>query len=144
MNLPSNPARRACLARLAQLGLGLAAAAAAGPLAGCGGPAPPDPETLLRALAEGLADRQAAARLGEALRRARPELADREATLRQLFGPSRWRDVRAADAPARLREQVRDDFAHGRTFSLQGWLLAVSEARLYALLAPAALRSPRP
>ena len=137
MNAPTDPARRACLARLAQLGLGLVAAAAAGPLAGCGGPAPLDPETLLRALGEGLADRQAAARLGEALRRARPELADREGTLRQLFAPARWRDVQAADAPARLREQVREDFAHGRTLSLQGWLLAASEARLYALLAPA-------
>jgi hypothetical protein len=142
MNSPSDPARRACLARLAQLGLGLVAAAASGPLAGCGGPAPPDPETLLRALGEGLADPQAAARLGAALRRARPELANREDTLRQLFAPARWRHLRAADAPARLREQVREDFAHGRTLSLQGWLLAASEARLYALLVPA-LPSPK-
>ncbi len=137
MNGPTDPARRACLAHLVHLGLGFAAAAAAGPLAGCGGPAPVDPETLLRALGEGLADRQAAARLGEALRRVRPELADREGTLRQLFAPARWRDVQAADAAARLREQVRDDFAHGRTLSLHGWLLATSEARLYALLTPA-------
>ena len=136
MNCPDDPARRACLAHLAQLGLGLVATAASGPLAGCGGPAPRDPETLLRALGEGLADRQAAARLGEALRRARPELADREGMLRQLFAPARWRDVQAADAPARLREQVREDFGHGRTLSLQGWLLAASEARLYALLDP--------
>jgi hypothetical protein len=50
--------------------------------------------------------------------------------------------VRAADAPARLREQVREDFAHGRTLSLQGWLLAASEAQLYALLVPA-LPSPQ-
>ena len=142
MSSPTDPARRACLARLVQLGLGLVAAAASGPLAGCGGPAPHDPETLLRALREGLADRRAAARLGEALRRARPELADREGTLRQLFAPARWRNVQAADAPARLREQVREDFADGRTLSLQGWLLAASEARLYALLVPA-LPSPR-
>ena len=142
MNSPSDPTRRACLARLAQLGLGLVAAAASGPLAGCGGPAPRDPETLLRALGEGLANRQAAARLGEALRRARPELADREGTLRQLFAPARWRHAQAADGPARLREQVREDFAHGRTLSLQGWLLAASEARLYALLDPA-LPSPQ-
>jgi hypothetical protein len=142
VNAPTDPARRVCLARLAQLGLGLVAAAAAGPLAGCGGPAPVDPETLLRALDQGLADRRAAARLGEALRRARPELADRKGTLRQLFAPARWRDAEAAEAPARLREQVREDFAHGRTLSLQGWLLAASEARLYALLAPA-LPTPR-
>jgi hypothetical protein len=137
VNVPSNPARRACLARLAQLGLGLAAAAAAGPLAGCRDPAPLDPETLLQALVEGLTDRQAAARLGQLLRRVRPELADREGTLRQLFAAAHWRDARAADAPARLREQVREDFAHGRTLGLQGWLLADSEARFYALLAPA-------
>ena len=142
MNAPTGSTRRACLARLAQLGLGLVAAAASGPLAGCGGPAPLDPETLLRALREGLADRQAAARLGEALRRARPELADREDTLRQLFAPARWRDVQATEAPARLREQVREDFAHGRTLSVKGWLLAASEAQLYALLAPA-LPSPQ-
>ena len=142
MSLPSDPARRACLARLVQIGLGLVAAAASGPLAGCGGPTPRDPETLLRALREGLADPQAAARLGAVLLRARPELANREETLRQLFAPARWRRVQAADAPARLREQVREDFAHGRTLSLQGWLLAASEARLYALLAPA-LPSPR-
>ena len=137
MNCPSNPARRACLARLAQLGLAFVTAAASGPLAGCGGPSPRDPETLLRALGEGLANHQAAVRLGEALRRARPELADRADTLRQLFAPARWHRVRAADAPERLREQVREDFAHGRTLSLQGWLLAASEARLYALLVPA-------
>jgi hypothetical protein len=136
MNSPSNPARRACLARLAQLGLGFVTALASGPLAGCGGPAPRDPETLLRGLGERLADPQAAARLGAALRRARPELADREGTLRQLFAPARWRHAQATDAPARLREQVREDFAHGRTLSLQGWLLAASEARLYALLLP--------
>ena len=142
MRASYNPARRACLARLAQFGLGLVAVAAAGPLAGCGDPAPLDPETLLRALGEGLANRQAAVRLGEALRRARPELADRADTLRQLFAPARWHRVRAADAPERLREQVREDFAHGRTLSLQGWLLAASEAQLYALLV-AALPSPR-
>jgi hypothetical protein len=142
MRASYDPARRACLARLAQLGLAFVTAVASGPLAGCGGPAPRDPETLLRALGEGLADRQAAAQLCEALRRARPELADREGMLRQLFAPARWRDVQAADAPARLREQVREDFAHGRTLSLQGWLLAASEARLYALLDPA-LPSPR-
>jgi hypothetical protein len=89
----------------------------------------------MRALGEGLANRRAAARLGEALRRARPELADRESTLRELFAPARWRDAQPADAAARLREQVREDFAHGNTLSLQGWLLAASEARLYALLA---------
>ena len=137
MNSPSNPARRACLARLAQLGLGFVTAVASGPLAGCGGPATHDPETLLRGLGERLADPQAAARLGAALRRTRPELADREGTLRQLFAPARWRHAQAADAPARLREQVRKDFAHGRTLSLQGWLLAASEAQLYALLVPA-------
>ncbi len=137
MNAPSDPARRACLARLAQLGLGLVATAASGPLAGCGGPAPLGPETLLRALREGLADRQAATRLGRALRRARPELANREDTLRQLFAATRWRGVQATEAPARLREQVREDFAQGRTLSVKGWLLAASEAQLYALLAPA-------
>jgi hypothetical protein len=142
MRASYDPARRACLARLAQLGLGFVAAAAGGPLTGCGGPAPRDPEMLLRALGERLADPQAAARLGAVLRRARPELADRESTLRQLFAPARWRHVQAADAPARLREQVREDFAHGRTLSLQGWLLAASEAQLYALLVPA-LPSPQ-
>ena len=134
MNCPDDPARRACLAHLAQLGLGLVAAATAAPLSSCGGPAPRDPEMLLRALGEGLADRQAAARLGAALCRTRPELADREDMLRQLFAAARWRAVQAVDAPARLREQVREDFAHGRTLELQGWLLASSEARLYALL----------
>lgn len=143
MNSPTDPTRRACLARLARLGLGLAAAAAGGPFAGCGDPAPHDPEMLLQGLQEGLADPRAAARLGEMLRRARPELADREVTLSKLFAPARWRHVRAADAPERLREQVRDDFAHGRTLSLQGWLLAASEARLYALLAPALPSPPR-
>jgi hypothetical protein len=136
MNAPTDPGRRACLARLARAGLGLAVAAAAGPFAGCGGAAPDDPEMLLRALRDGLGDPRAAGRLGEALQRAAPGLADRRATLQQLFAPARWRNARAADALARLHEQVREDFAQGRTLSAQGWLLAVSEARLYALLAP--------
>lgn len=35
---------------------------------------------------------------------------------------------------ARIAEQVRRDFAHGRTVTLNGWVLAATEARQCALL----------
>jgi hypothetical protein len=36
---------------------------------------------------------------------------------------------------ARLQTRIRDDFAHGRTVAVEGWILAESEVRLYALAA---------
>ena len=39
------------------------------------------------------------------------------------------------DLRARLQARIRDDFAHGRTVAVEGWILAESEVRLYALAA---------
>lgn len=60
-----------------------------------------------------------------------PEEADPEVLVRRLFGRAPGED---ADALKRtLREEIRKDFAEGRTENLDGWTLALTEIRLWCL-----------
>ena len=45
------------------------------------------------------------------------------------------RQAGSSELRARLQAQVRADFAVGRTVSVRGWVLALSEARLFGLAA---------
>jgi hypothetical protein len=63
----------------------------------------------------------------------------RQALVDSIFGPER--DRLAAGDPAQvhgwLRTRIREDFGAGRTVTVDGWVLADTEARLYALAAHA-------
>lgn len=70
-------------------------------------------------------DPAGAAEIGGAWLAAHP--ADR-ATLRAELVPA------SDDAPARLKNRVRDDFRAGRIFMHKGWFLSETEAKLCALI----------
>lgn len=61
----------------------------------------------------------------------------REVLVDTIFGAERDRLAGSADAEihAWLRGRIRRDFAEGRTVKVEGWVLAETEARLYALAA---------
>jgi hypothetical protein len=100
-------------------------------LPSCGGERPAGRAVELTRL---LRDREAMAQLGAALLAEHPELADRAALEAQLFEDPRWSADVAADPAALLVAQLREEFAEGRTLKARGWLLAATEARLYALV----------
>ena len=82
----------------------------------------------------------AAGQIGRAYLRAHPSEADPERLVAGITGD--WEqgpaelDRLGRDAlRVRLREQIRTDFAHGRTVLVDGWVLAASEARLFGLSA---------
>jgi hypothetical protein len=56
-----------------------------------------------------------------------------------IFGGERDRLAASGDAEVHgwLRGRVREDFAAGRTVTVEGWVLAETEARVYALAAHA-------
>ena len=64
----------------------------------------------------------------------------KQALVDSIFGPER---DRLAASPVRaqvhgwLRTRIREDFSAGRTVTVDGWVLADTEARLYALAAHA-------
>jgi len=62
----------------------------------------------------------------------------RETLVDSIFGSERDRLAASRD-PAQvhgwLRERIREDFSVGRTVAVDGWVLADTEARLYALAA---------
>jgi hypothetical protein len=64
----------------------------------------------------------------------------REALVDSIFGSERDRLAASRD-PAQvhgwLRDRIREDFSVGRTVAVDGWVLADTEARLYALAAHA-------
>lgn len=77
---------------------------------------------------------EAIKRVGEAYRSAYPEDDSRdalEAALPRLEGLS---GQQVQEQLATLRDQVRADFADGRVVTVDGWLLAVTEARAAALV----------
>jgi hypothetical protein len=67
----------------------------------------------------------------------RPELCGgRAALIEAIFGAERQRlaeSASAAEIQDWLRSSIREDFAAGRSVTVQGWVLARTEARLYAL-----------
>ena len=82
----------------------------------------------------------AAGEIGRAYLRAHPSEADPERLVAGITGD--WEqgpaelDRLGRDAlRLRLREQIRTDFAEGRTVRVDGWVLAASEARLFGLSA---------
>lgn len=60
----------------------------------------------------------------------------REAVLDEIFGTDRARLETGDDAQVHdwLRGQVREDFAAGRTTTIDGWVLSRTEVRLYGLV----------
>ncbi len=93
-----------------------------------------------RRLAGLLRHRASARRIGRAYLRAHPAEARIEALVAGLTagrgGEPPWAGRAGSRAlRARLQEQIRADFAAGRTVGVRGWVLAESEARLFALAA---------
>lgn len=84
-------------------------------------------------------DRRAAATVGRAYLAQRPEERNAPRLLARVLetdsGASAMPSLAAADLHAWLRQRSRADFAAGRTVWVEGWLLAQTEARLYALAA---------
>jgi hypothetical protein len=85
-------------------------------------------------------DRGAAAALGHAYLAHRPDEGDAARLLAVVLdtecdGGSKVPRLAAADLHAWLRQRTRADFAAGRTVWVDGWLLAQTEAQLYALAA---------
>jgi hypothetical protein len=80
-----------------------------------------------------LGDAEPLRRLGVAYLREHAGEADRRWLSRHLFGGAVPRD--AAALMRRIAEQRARDLAEGDIVTVQGWLLARSEARLCALLA---------
>lgn len=83
--------------------------------------------------------RQPAARLGRAYLESRPELAQRKTLLARLKEAAA-RQSDTASVPGdpekmatRLRQAVREDYVRGDVVNVAGWILSVTEARLYAL-----------
>jgi hypothetical protein len=93
-----------------------------------------------RCLSAVLRDPASAARVGRVYLEAYPAEARIESLVTGLtagWGEDQpWLGCAGREAlRARLRAQVRADFAAGRTVSVQGWRLAPTEARLFGLAA---------
>lgn len=92
-------------------------------------------QALLETL-DALPMRTSSARLGVAYLRHHPDEADPAgllATLARRIDPNSEDDVQE-DVGPRLLETFREDFEHGRTAIVDGWLLSVTEARALALI----------
>jgi hypothetical protein len=82
----------------------------------------------------------AAGEIGRAYLRAHPSEADPERLIAGITGgweegPAELDRLGRDALRLRLREQIRTDFAEGRTVLVDGWMLAASEARLFGLSA---------
>jgi hypothetical protein len=82
----------------------------------------------------------AAGEIGRAYLRAHPSEADPERLVAGITGdwergPAELDRLGRDELRLRLREQIRSDFAQGRTVLVDGWVLATSEARLFGLSA---------
>ena len=78
-------------------------------------------------------------RIGKACLKALPDIEASKASLRRLvLGDLRVAggDCSSASALAQaVREQSRDDFRAGRIMTVDGWMLSLTETRVYALAA---------
>ena len=79
-----------------------------------------------------------AARIGRAYLRAHPDQARLDRLLQELAagwpgGAGHLERLSTAQLRRRLNRKIRADFAAGRTVTVEGWVLAESEARLFAL-----------
>jgi hypothetical protein len=78
-----------------------------------------------------ICDSQTIRKIGTVYRTATPDEA-KETALTQLL-------TTGGDQPGQLSKKVNDDFAAGRTVTVDGWIIAVTEARqcaLYSLQLP--------
>jgi hypothetical protein len=87
-----------------------------------------------------LGHRASAARIGRAYLQAHPAEARIEVLVAGLTAgwgedPSRLGRAGSRELHAHLQAQIRADFGAGRTVGVRGWVLALSEARLFALAA---------
>jgi len=84
-----------------------------------------------------------AARVGRAYLRSHPNEASLDRLIQEIAagwpgGAAQIERLSTAQLRRRLHREVRADFAAGRTVTVQGWVLAESEARLFGLTALAA------
>ncbi len=135
MNKVMATGRRGFLAVLAGLGLAAALRASPGPI-----PYGDNPSRLRQRLAGIIGCPDSAVVVGRAFLDMAPGEADPK-LLADLICQGRTRSKEAALAldeggTRRLVQTwIREDFAQGRTVSVQGWILSLTEARLYALTA---------
>lgn len=100
-----------------------------------------DPVRRWAAQLSGVLRHQAAAgEIGRAYLRAHPSEADPERLVAGITGgwpqgPAELDQLGRDALRLRLRDQIRGDFAQGRTVRVDGWVLAASEARLFGLSA---------
>ncbi len=83
-----------------------------------------------------LGSERAVQQLGECYRRLVPAENDATVLVQAILAPSP--SILSSNLTAGLAEQVRDDFTHRRTVTVDGWILSLTEARqcaLYSLVA---------
>jgi hypothetical protein len=88
-------------------------------------------------LLEILRDERAVRELGQCYRQIVPAENDPQALTQAIRGQSAAAPATAGALRAQVNKTVRGDFAEGRTITLKGWVLSVTEARqcaLYSLL----------
>ena len=129
MNTSSTEMRRREFLR----GMGVAGIGCLAPVSwACGGG-----DTLQTALAEFFVDASAAGSVGRAYLNSAPGERDPQQLVALIAGDDRaaW-EALLPDRQAlysELRRRHHDDFAYDRVAALDGWLLSLTEARLYAL-----------
>jgi hypothetical protein len=102
---------------------------------------PPTPleTSLQRVLSSLYSDLHSANAVGEACLRSLPESERRSSQLSKLILTSILGNKNTIKSKEALRqlvaEQVRSDFANGAVLSVDDWLLSLTEARVFALLA---------
>lgn len=122
---------------LQAVALGLAGAG----LVGCGSDTPDTGRVAAGPpgwLAQPGADQAAAARLGRIYLETHPAEGDRNTLvglIEEAMTPQTGDGADPAAMAAALQEAVREDYARDVVVPVDGWLLSVTEARLYALLA---------
>jgi hypothetical protein len=100
-----------------------------------------DTANLRNALPSLVGDPAAAARLGQTYLTAHPEVQTADALLNGIERALLQRDAEALEQMdghrviTAIKERVASEYAHGDVESVAGWILSVTEARLYGLAA---------
>lgn len=101
--------------------------------------------TLIKALQNLIADSDAAASLGRAYLDAHQKYQTVDTLLNDIHRALLQHDADAAKqidsdrVATALMEQVASEYAHGHVESVAGWLLSITEARIYGLAAMGAI-----